>query len=156
MRAPVSRQRVGGPLSTAASTTARAKFAFGSRLPDTKESKLKRPKTSGNRKHQLLTTRTRWENSARTLTDVRTRRRSASQDSDEVTTSGTKPTYRNTALPLMSSHLPAPTKVPHQLSYRYSSSRLREQRDYDEQERAADLGEFGACCSVALALRLPS
>ncbi|CAI5722894.1 unnamed protein product [Hyaloperonospora brassicae] len=137
-RAP-KKQRTGGPLSTAASTTARAKFAFGSRLPDAKESKLKRPKMSGNRKHQLLTSRMRWENSVRTLTDVRTRRRSASQDSDEATTSKTKPVYRNTALSSVSSHLPALTKVPQQLSYRNGSSRLRERGGPDEQERVADL-----------------
>uniref|UniRef100_A0AAV1U127 Enkurin domain-containing protein n=1 Tax=Peronospora matthiolae TaxID=2874970 RepID=A0AAV1U127_9STRA len=131
---PHKKQRVGCPLSIAATSNGRAKFAFGSRLPDTGKSKLKRPRTSGGR----LLTRMRCENSVRTLRDARKRTRSVSRDSDEMTTCGTKPVHRDAALPVKGSQLPAPTKVSQLLSRTHGLSKLKDRRDPDEQELAVD------------------
>ncbi|KAE9029434.1 hypothetical protein PR003_g10324 [Phytophthora rubi] len=118
---PRKKQRLGGVPSPAAAATAstRAKFAFGSRLPDPGRSLIKGPKSSVKAKFQHVTPRVRQEQDARASTNPRKRRRSVSRDSDEAAPR-TKPSHRpltvKTTLPLQGSHLPPPTKVSNSLS----------------------------------------
>ncbi|KAF1790345.1 Autophagy-related protein 3 [Phytophthora cactorum] len=104
------RIRVGGVPPPATAST-RAKFAFGSRLPDTGTSVLK-----SNGKAKLHTSiRTRHEHDVRSTVNPRKRRRPISQDEDEVTSDAKtshRPVTVKTALPRQGSRLPAPTKVP--------------------------------------------
>ncbi|KAF1790531.1 hypothetical protein GQ600_2789 [Phytophthora cactorum] len=103
----VQTARWGVPPPATAST--RAKFAFGSRLPDTGTSVLK-----SNGKAKLHTSiRTRHEHDVRSTVNPRKRRRPISQDEDEMTSDAKtshRPVTVKTALPRQGSRLPAPTK----------------------------------------------
>ncbi|OWZ23841.1 hypothetical protein PHMEG_0001203 [Phytophthora megakarya] len=101
-----SRQRVGLP-STAASTS-RAKFAFGSRVPETGKL-LKGPKSGKLQPHH---------SKRQVLAPINPRNRSRSLPREENETSKLKPSRRlkvKTDVP-PNSHLPAPKKVSSQLS----------------------------------------
>ncbi|KAL4155330.1 peroxisomal membrane protein pxmp2 4-like protein [Phytophthora ramorum] len=109
---PRKKHRLGGVASpaTAAIPSSRAKFAFGSRLPDAGKSLLRGPKISGKSNLQA-STRLRAGHAVWAPANPRKRRRSNSDDA----TARTKPSHRRltvkTTLPLHDSHLPAPTTV---------------------------------------------
>jgi hypothetical protein len=136
---------VGGVPSPAAANS-RAKFAFGSRLPDADQSLLKGPKSSNTARFHAPT-RMRYGHDAG---NPRKRRRSVSRDEE---TSSAKPSHRaltvKTALPLQGSYLPAPTKVSallsgahlHTISPSNPALRHKKRRSADENELVADLGE---------------
>lgn len=138
---PRKKQRVGGvpPLATGPSSS-RAKFAFGSRIPNDGSSLVKGPKLH-------TTTRLRHEITTRALINPRKRRRSPSQDEDDAKFRA-KTSYRKltakTALPLQGSHLPAPTKVSEVLNNSHlhktsPSNGSVKRRSTEEQEDAPDL-----------------
>ncbi|KAK1946943.1 Peroxisomal membrane protein 2 [Phytophthora citrophthora] len=102
---PRKKQRVGGvpPLAIGHSSS-RAKFAFGSRIPNDESSLLRGPKLH-------TTTRLRHEITTRAPINTRKRGRSPSQDEEEAKIRA-KPSYRKLTVKTdLPSHLPAPTKV---------------------------------------------
>ncbi|KAG6613120.1 uncharacterized protein IUM83_18744 [Phytophthora cinnamomi] len=149
---PRKKQRLGGVSSPAAATTAstRARFAFGSRLPDPAKSLSKGPKSSAKAKLQHVTTRVRHEPDVRAPTNARKRRRSVSRDSDDAPSRPNpldRPLTVKTALPLHGSHLPAPTKASnllsgahlHTISPSNPAIRHKKRRSAEQQESVADL-----------------
>ncbi|ETO61928.1 hypothetical protein F444_20098 [Phytophthora nicotianae P1976] len=142
---PRKKQRVGAipPLATAST---RARFAFGSRLPDTGTNLVK-----SNGKNKLrISTRSSHEHDVRSTVNHRKRRRPTSQDEDEAT-SDAKSSHRKltvkTALPRQSSYLPAPTKVSallsssniHTKSPSNGTFRLKNQESTKQGEVVADM-----------------
>ncbi|RAW26126.1 hypothetical protein PC110_g17466 [Phytophthora cactorum] len=142
---PRKKQRVGGVPPPATAST-RAKFAFGSRLPDTGTSVLK-----SNGKAKLHTSiRTRHEHDVRSTVNPRKRRRPISQDEDEMTSDAKtshRPVTVKTALPRQGSRLPAPTKVPdlvsgshlHTKSPSNLAIRHKKQESTEQRELVADM-----------------
>ncbi|ETM33451.1 hypothetical protein L914_19315 [Phytophthora nicotianae] len=142
---PRKKQRVGGipPLATAST---RARFAFGSRLPDTGTNLVK---SNGTNKLRI-STRSSHEHDVRSTVNHRKRRRPTSQDEDEATSdakSSHRPLTVKTALPRQSSYLPAPTKVSallsssniHTKSPSNATFRLKNQESTKEGEVVVDM-----------------